>query len=94
MQKTEDYVLFYSLVKPLLCMIVAYHSDIFNQISESECYVFSRELTGEHYNEDNVKKLTPYGSRLEWNLPCNNTLHVHLKDTNKIRYKKRWSQVK
>ncbi|XP_052079567.1 chitin synthase chs-2-like [Mytilus californianus] len=53
----------------------------------------AEELIGENYNEDYVKKLTPYGSRLEWTLPCKNKLHVHLKDTNKIRYKKRWSQV-
>ncbi|VDI15318.1 Hypothetical predicted protein [Mytilus galloprovincialis] len=53
----------------------------------------AEELLGENYTDDYVKKLTPYGSRLEWTLPCNNKLHVHLNDTNKIRYKKRWSQV-
>lgn len=37
--------------------------------------------------------LTPYGGRLEWNLPGNTPLVVHLKDKDKIRHKKRWSQV-
>ncbi|XP_052079460.1 chitin synthase chs-2-like isoform X2 [Mytilus californianus] len=36
---------------------------------------------------------TPYGSRIEWTLPGENKLFVHLKDNTKIRNKKRWSQV-
>lgn len=36
---------------------------------------------------------TPYGGRLEWTLPGQNKLIVHLKDKAKIRHKKRWSQV-
>ncbi|VDI68956.1 chitin synthase, partial [Mytilus galloprovincialis] len=36
---------------------------------------------------------TPYGSRIEWKLPGENKLFVHLKDNTKIRNKKRWSQV-
>ncbi|XP_014680917.1 PREDICTED: uncharacterized protein LOC106820845 isoform X2 [Priapulus caudatus] len=40
------------------------------------------------------KKLpTPYGGRLVWTLPGKNMLTVHLKDKQKIRHKKRWSQV-
>lgn len=39
------------------------------------------------------KYVTPYGGRLEWKLPGENKLVVHLKDKDKIRYKKRWSQV-
>lgn len=40
------------------------------------------------------KYITPYGGRLEWELPGENKLIVHLKDKEKIRHKKRWSQVK
>ncbi|XP_071150228.1 chitin synthase chs-2-like [Mytilus edulis] len=36
---------------------------------------------------------TPYGSRIEWKLPGENKLFLHLKDNTKIRNKKRWSQV-
>ncbi|XP_014768206.1 chitin synthase chs-1 [Octopus bimaculoides] len=36
---------------------------------------------------------TPYGDRLEWILPGGNKLVAHLKDKNKIRHRKRWSQV-
>lgn len=39
------------------------------------------------------KYVTPYGGRLEWELPGENKLVVHLKDKDKIRHKKRWSQV-
>ncbi|XP_077137783.1 chitin synthase chs-2-like [Ranitomeya variabilis] len=36
---------------------------------------------------------TPYGGRLCYNLPCGNMLYVHLKDKQRIRHKKRWSQI-
>lgn len=39
------------------------------------------------------KCITPYGGRLAWTLPGRNRLTVHLKDKNKIRPRKRWSQV-
>ncbi|XP_061170797.1 chitin synthase-like isoform X1 [Saccostrea echinata] len=39
------------------------------------------------------KYVTPYGGRLEWELPGENKLIVHLKDKEKIRHKKRWSQI-
>ena len=35
---------------------------------------------------------TPYGGRLTWKLPGGTSLIAHLKDKNKIRHKKRWSQ--
>jgi chitin synthase len=41
-----------------------------------------------------VKFPTPYGGRLVWKLPGKTNMIVHLKDKNKIRHKKRWSQVK
>ncbi|XP_047739700.1 chitin synthase chs-2 isoform X2 [Hyalella azteca] len=36
---------------------------------------------------------TPYGGRLVWTLPGKTKFIVHLKDKQKIRHKKRWSQV-
>lgn len=37
--------------------------------------------------------MTPYGGRLIWTLPGRTKMIAHLKDKNKIRHKKRWSQV-
>jgi len=37
---------------------------------------------------------TPYGGKLIWTLPGKTKLIAHLKDKEKIRHKKRWSQVK
>ena len=39
------------------------------------------------------KILTPYGGRLVFTMPGENKLIVHLKDKEKIRHRKRWSQV-
>ncbi|XP_003378777.1 chitin synthase domain protein [Trichinella spiralis] len=36
---------------------------------------------------------TPYGGRMVWTLPGKNKLTVHLKNRQKIRVRKRWSQV-
>lgn len=40
-----------------------------------------------------LKYPTPYGGRLEYTMPCENKLYVHLKNKDKVRHKKRWSQV-
>jgi len=40
-----------------------------------------------------VKMVTPYGGKLIYTLPGDNKMVVHLKDKNKIRHRKRWSQV-
>jgi chitin synthase len=40
-----------------------------------------------------TKYTTPYGGRLVWNLPGGTKITCHLKDKDKIRHKKRWSQV-
>ena len=40
-----------------------------------------------------TKHTTPYGGRLVWNLPGGTKITCHLKDKDKIRHKKRWSQV-
>ncbi|VDN06264.1 unnamed protein product [Thelazia callipaeda] len=39
------------------------------------------------------KMLTPYGGRLSFIMPGKNRLMIHLKDKQKIRLRKRWSQV-
>lgn len=36
---------------------------------------------------------TPYGGRLVWTLPGKTKLISHLKDKDRIRHRKRWSQV-
>jgi chitin synthase len=41
-----------------------------------------------------VKFPTPYGGRLVWTMPGKTKMIVHLKNKDKIRHKKRWSQVK
>lgn len=43
--------------------------------------------------EPPIKYATPYGGRLTYQMPGNNILVVHMKDSSKIRHKKRWSQV-
>ncbi|KAL4227394.1 hypothetical protein ACF0H5_012837 [Mactra antiquata] len=38
------------------------------------------------------KYVTPYGGRLVWIMPGHTKMIVHIKDKNKIRHRKRWSQ--
>ncbi|CAG5133456.1 unnamed protein product [Candidula unifasciata] len=40
-----------------------------------------------------VKVATPYGGRLIWTMPGQTKMVIHMKDKNKIRHRKRWSQV-
>ncbi|XP_061192087.1 chitin synthase chs-2-like [Saccostrea echinata] len=40
-----------------------------------------------------MRTATPYGARLTWLLPGATKLVVHLKDRQRVRHKKRWSQV-
>ncbi|XP_050407589.1 chitin synthase chs-1 [Patella vulgata] len=40
-----------------------------------------------------VKIPTPYGGQLIYQMPGGNNLYIHIKDKNKIRHRKRWSQV-
>ncbi|XP_046583926.1 chitin synthase chs-2-like [Haliotis rubra] len=46
-----------------------------------------------YHLHDPYKVITPYGAQLIWEMPGGNLLYVHLKDKNKIRHRKRWSQV-
>ncbi|XP_046559999.1 uncharacterized protein LOC124269013 [Haliotis rubra] len=39
------------------------------------------------------KIITPYGGRLTFEMPGGTMFHVHMKDKEKIRHKKRWSQI-
>ncbi|WAR00736.1 MYO3B-like protein, partial [Mya arenaria] len=39
-----------------------------------------------------TKYVTPYGGRLVWTMPGHTKMVVHVKDKNKIRHRKRWSQ--
>ncbi|XP_060554144.1 uncharacterized protein LOC132715175 isoform X2 [Ruditapes philippinarum] len=39
-----------------------------------------------------TKFVTPYGGRLVWTMPGHTKMVVHVKDKNKIRHRKRWSQ--
>ena len=39
------------------------------------------------------KTATPYGGRLTWIMPGHTRMVVHMKDKNKMRHRKRWSQV-
>lgn len=40
-----------------------------------------------------AKYTTPYGGRLVWTLPGETKIVCHVKDKEKIRHKKRWSQI-
>jgi hypothetical protein len=52
------------------------------------------EVHSTEYQMKPPKKFpTPYGGRLVWTLPGKTKMIVHLKDKDKIRHKKRWSQV-
>ncbi|XP_060086210.1 uncharacterized protein LOC132565583 [Ylistrum balloti] len=43
--------------------------------------------------ESGIMLYTPYGIQLHWVLECGTPLFIHLKDTKKVKAKKRWSQV-
>ena len=57
-------------------------------------YILTRYVHGTNVAVDHPKKIpTPYGGKLVYTLPGGNLLYLHLKDNQKIRHKKRWSQV-
>ncbi|CAG2190747.1 CHS1 [Mytilus edulis] len=78
-------------------------TDTQSQRREMNIYVktFIRELsfaTWDFYEKqielpDGGMLKTPYGARIEWTLPGENKMFIHLKDKTKVRNKKRWSQV-
>ncbi|XP_071142100.1 chitin synthase-like [Mytilus edulis] len=52
-------------------------------------YLYSAEFEIRHHQ----CFITPYGGKIVWVLPGKTQLILHLKDSKKIRKKKRWSQV-
>ena len=59
----------------------------------SDTYIY-RQMYGDKIKIDYGKGgTTPYGGRIQWKLPGENSLVLHLKDKSKIRHRKRWSQV-
>ncbi|GCB65669.1 hypothetical protein scyTo_0004830 [Scyliorhinus torazame] len=74
-------------VKSLVCIM----EDIYRTFSGEK-----QNLKDEQEDDEMVKQTimeTPYGGRITYTLPHGNMLHVHLKDKQKIRHKKRWSQI-
>jgi hypothetical protein len=63
--------------------------DLMNSIDKAATDVHSTEC----HIRPPVKFPTPYGGRLVWTLPGKTKMIVHLKNKDKIRHKKRWSQV-
>jgi chitin synthase len=57
------------------------------------------DVAASHVHQTNIrikppKKLpAPYGGRLVWTLPGKTKIFCHLKNKDKIRTRKRWSQV-
>ena len=67
-----------------------YVTTMINVVDEAASYVHQTNIRLRP-----PKKIpTPYGGRLIWTLPGKTKIIVHLKDKNKIRHRKRWSQVK
>ncbi|RUS82702.1 hypothetical protein EGW08_009539 [Elysia chlorotica] len=69
--------------------------DFFHMESNKKCSMFNIRsvVKGFIIIPSPIKVDTPYGGRLVWTMPGLNQLVVHLKDKNKIRHRKRWSQV-
>uniref|UniRef100_A0AAN0LHG8 chitin synthase n=1 Tax=Polyphagotarsonemus latus TaxID=1204166 RepID=A0AAN0LHG8_9ACAR len=70
-------------------VVNSYVKDFFEVLDEAASNVHRTEVE----LKPPKKYPTPYGGRLEWKLPGNNKLYIHLKDKLKIRHRKRWSQV-
>ncbi|KFB43652.1 AGAP001205-PA-like protein [Anopheles sinensis] len=66
-----------------------YVKALINNIEEAALEVYKTKMR--IYSP--TKIVTPYGGRLIWTLPGRTKMIAHLKDKNKIRHKKRWSQV-
>uniref|UniRef100_W5KPB4 chitin synthase n=1 Tax=Astyanax mexicanus TaxID=7994 RepID=W5KPB4_ASTMX len=77
-----------------------FFDDAFKQKDNKRSVNEYAETLAEVIKEVYIKQLpdqkiiqTPYGCRLQYTLPEGNSLTVHFKDKNKIRHKKRWSQI-
>lgn len=69
--------------------INSYVKLLINNLEEAAREVYKTNIT----MSPPIKVVTPYGGRLIWTLPGRTKMIAHLKDKNKIRHKKRWSQV-
>ncbi|KJH49747.1 Chitin synthase [Dictyocaulus viviparus] len=73
-----------------------YGNETINKFARQIISVVDEAASAVHQTQMRLKppkKLnTPYGGRLEYILPGKNKLTVHLKDKNRIRHRKRWSQ--
>lgn len=76
-------------VKPDTSPINSYVRDLITNIEEAARLVYQTNIR----IAPPIKLETPYGGRLVWTLPGKTSMIAHLKDKNKIRHKKRWSQV-
>lgn len=76
-------------VKPNTSPINSYVRDLITNIEEAARLVYQTNIR----IAPPIKMETPYGGRLVWTLPGKTQMIAHLKDKNKIRHKKRWSQV-
>ncbi|CAH1797404.1 unnamed protein product [Owenia fusiformis] len=67
-----------------------------NQFVKQLCELIVRAACSVHEMSvriaDPTKVPTPYGGKLIWTLPGGNVVVAHLKDKNRIRHRKRWSQ--
>ncbi|KAL4235306.1 hypothetical protein ACF0H5_006941 [Mactra antiquata] len=63
----------------------------------SAIFLFSSAILGsdmiEKWDNKPVKCVMPYGGRLTWSLPGKTEMVIHMKNKNKIRRGKRWSQI-
>ncbi|CAH1795257.1 unnamed protein product [Owenia fusiformis] len=68
-----------------------------NQFVKQLCALMGRAACSVHESsvdiDDPTKIPTPYGGKLIWTLPGGNIIVCHLKDKQRIRHRKRWSQV-
>nr|CDJ87433.1 Fungal chitin synthase domain containing protein [Haemonchus contortus] len=74
-----------------------YGNPVINKFVKQLVEVVDQAASAVHQTQMRLKPpkkiTTPYGGRLQYILPGKNKLTVHLKDKNKIRHRKRWSQV-
>ncbi|XP_032880921.1 chitin synthase chs-2-like [Amblyraja radiata] len=79
------------VVNEYVMSLVSTMEDIYRIFSREKC-TSKDELEDDDIMRQTIME-TPYGGRICYTLPYGNTIHVHLKDKQKIRHKKRWSQI-
>ncbi|KAM4770977.1 chitin synthase chs-2-like [Rhinophrynus dorsalis] len=71
--------------------LVAAFDEVYRVFTCDKTKVFSRNSISNLIMQKIM--VTPYGGRLCYKFPHGNLLYVHLKDKQRIRHKKRWSQI-